>query len=799
MENVIIINSVKKEDVEKNLDTISQKIYKKAKWTDLDYQKQYRAIAFLVNKMAELRKDEIKNENYTDEKQVLYMSIEFLLGRAIKNNLENLGLLKPIKEICEESEVDFEPIVELEDDIGTGNGGLGRLAACYIASAATKKINAQGVGIYYKKGLFKQAFDENGCQIELPDEWEKFADCWFKPIQERAQIVTFQDTAIKAVPYVMDTFGYTGNEEKYDGNIVPLVLWKAEPIPGVTNKRATKISDVLYPEDQTLRLYQEYFFVSAQLQDTMERHMKKYGTLDNFADKHVIQLNDTHPISAIPEFIMIAEKKYGYKCKDAFEIAKKTFNYTNHTIMPEALETWDITLYKNLLPSVFQVIEDMNQVLIDMVRNIPRFNYNNRVGNPNWPLINEYELFDHKGKIHMSRIGCFVCNKINGVAEVHSEILKTNTLKKWYELFPEKFTNVTNGVTPRRWIALANPELEKFLNKWIGKGWLNDLSKIKELEKYKDDEVVLGEFAKVKDSCKKTLANYIEQHEGKEIDTNSIFLCQVKRFHEYKRQLMNALRILYLYREIKYNGLKVYPMTFIIGGKAASGYKMAKMIIQLLNDISDMIAKDPEVNQMLNVVVVTNFNVSYGELIYPAADVSEQISTVGTEASGTGNMKFMMNGAPTLGTFDGANIEIVEQSGDENNFIFGEKIDQFIKTTNFYGHDNHNYTKFLNDNSDILSLLDYLKGGSVLKNSYWDIVNTMLYNDRYYVMYDLKPYIEATIRLNKIYASEKINGGYEYTKKGLMNTANSGYFSSDRSIMDYDNNVWNTKPIKRVK
>ncbi len=736
---------------------------------------------------------------YSKQRIAIYFSIEFLMGRVVLDVLTNTGLMKVTTEIFAEEGIDIKCLEEV-DDTALGNGGLGRLAACFIESAATMGYPLYGVGLYYKYGLFKQKFGDSGHQIEVPDDWTAKGESWFEPLPNEAVIVEYQDTKVKAVPYVMPVVGYNASREAFSSNVFPLMLWKAEPIEGVTNYSAQRISDYLYPSDgddegKKLRIRQEYFFVSAMLQRIFNIHLSKHGTLDNIEDYYIFQMNDTHPVFGCLEFIRLL-KLHGYSFREALQKAKKCFAYTNHTIMSEALETWSIVIFKDMLPNVFKVVEELNQELIDELLGKDEFCFltvkDGKVERqPNWQRIREYELFAD-GVIHMSRIACFVACKINGVAAVHTEIIKNETLSKWYGLYPEKFNNKTNGVTPRRWLKLANHDLANFLDAHLGKGWTTDLAQLEKLEQLKDDVDVLEEFANVKRIAKVNLANYIEKHEGICIDPESIIDCQVKRIHEYKRQLMNALRILYIYDQLKQGELpNFYKTTFIIGGKAAASYEIAKLIIALIKDIQEMVNNDSDVNDKMQVVFLTNFNVSYAEKVYAGANFSEQISTAGMEASGTSNMKFMMNGAPTIGTLDGANIEIVEEAGTKNNYIFGATVDELKRIKPIYNHQS-----FLAANRDLVELLAYLKGERNLKGTYWNLANTLLYNDRYFVMYDLRSYIETTLRANSDYATQQKTGDMSfYTRKGLKNTAHVGKFSSDRTILEYSEDIWHLKRV----
>lgn len=740
------------------------------------------------------------NSLYSERRIAVYFSIEFLIGRIVLDALTNAGLMKVTRKIFDDEGIDITCLEEVEDT-ALGNGGLGRLAACFIESAATMGYPLYGVGLYYKYGLFKQTFSPDGHQVEVPDDWTANGDPWFEPNYDDSVIVSFQDTCVRAVPYIMPIIGYNASRENFQGNAFPLTLWKAEPIYGATNESAAKISDYLYPYDKNdegkkLRIRQEYFFVSAELQRLFKFHKAKHGNLDHIEDYYVFQMNDTHPVFACLEFIRLL-KEDGYSFDEAFEKAKKCFAYTNHTIMSEALETWHITIFKDILPALFKVVQEINQKLIDELKFKDGFctavwRNNQMEKEPDWPLIRQYEMFDQEGNIHMSKIACYMAFSINGVAAVHTEIIKRQTLRNWYKLYPWKFNNKTNGVTPRRWIKLANHDLANFLDKYLGKGWVTELSLLEGLEQYKNNHEVLSEFAGVKRIAKQHLADYIALHEGIQIDVNSIFDCQVKRIHEYKRQLMNALRILYIYTKLKKGELPdFYPTTFIIGGKAAAAYDQAKLIIALIKDIQEMINNDPDVNSKMKVVFLTNFNVSYGEKIYAGANFSEQISTAGTEASGTGNMKFMMNGSPTIGTCDGANIEIFNEASPKNNYSFGATVEEFKRNAPIYRQE-----EILKANPELVDLLEFLKGQRNLKGTYWNLVNTLLFSDTYFVMYDLQSYIDVTLTANQHYAIEQATGDLtQYTRKSFKNTAHSGKFSSDRTIFEYATDVWHIEPV----
>lgn len=736
---------------------------------------------------------------YSRKRITIYFSAEFLNGRVVLDLLNNAGLLKTTAKIFKREGIDIKCLETIEDP-ALGNGGLGRLAACFIESAATLGLPLFGVGLYYKYGLFKQKFDANGYQQAEPDIWDANMEPWFEPHYEDAQIISFADTQVRAVPYELTVLGYNGNEEQFKAPVFPLRVWKAEPIEGVTNPSAAAISDWLYPNDESedgkiLRLRQEYFFVSAEMQTLIKRHLAIHGTLDNFEEYYFFQMNDTHPVMGCLEFIRLFEN-HGYTFEQAFEKACKCFAYTNHTIMPEALEKWNRVMFKNLLPDIHQVINDINKRLIDELSAKDEFSkikYENGqyVSEADWDKINPFEMFQD-GNIHMSRIACYVGSKINGVAQVHTDIIMKNLLANWCELYPDKFINITNGVTPRRWVSLSNPDLADFLDKYAGDGWITDMSLLTNLEQYKNDHAVLSEFAAIKMQAKKNLADEIYQREGVRIDPNSIFDIQVKRIHEYKRQLMNALRILRIYQLIKQGRLpNFYKTTFIIGGKAAMSYKKAIQTIALIKDIQNLVNNDPDVKDKMQVVFLTNFNVSYAEKIYAAANFSEQISTAGTEASGTGNMKFMMNGCPTIGTWDGANIEIIKASGRKNNYEFGARVEQLRAIDKQYKHDQGRFVK-----PEMYEVARLLKDKTLIPNAYWELYSTITLEDQYFVMLDLEAYIDITLRANSDYAEEQRTGDLSrHTRKEFKNTTFSGRFSSDRTVKEYAEQIWHIEPI----
>ena len=616
-------------------------------------------------------------------RRAYYFSAEYLVGRLVYNNLFNLGLLQDMKESFAAKGVDLACLEEIED-AALGNGGLGRLAACFLDSAASMKLPLTGYGIRYKYGLFKQSIVD-GFQKEDADDWTKFGDPWSKRVEKDAVKVHVSTGDVMAVPYDMPIFGYK------NGFAGTLRLWQAEPVKEFdfdafnrqdymeacrTQIEAENISRTLYPNDDArpgklLRLKQQYFFCAASLHDLLKKHLKAGRKIEDFAEYNSIQLNDTHPTISIPELIRLLMTEYGVSFEKSLEIAQKTFNYTNHTIMPEALEKWGTDLMEELLPQVYSVILRINEAFIaDMYRrNMPR------------EQIDQMKMVSG-GVVHMAKMAIYCSSCTNGVARIHTEILKHNALPEWYELYPERFQNKTNGITPRRWIALCNPELSAQITDLLGdEGWITDLSRLKELEKYAGDPAQLDRFSRIKSAKKATLAEYIAEHDRTAVDADSIFDIQIKRLHEYKRQLLNAFSIMYIYFGIKDGSIKdFYPTTFIFGAKSAPGYARAKAIIKYINEIAALVNSDPAVKGLINVVFVQNYNVSYAEKLVTAADISEQISTAGTEASGTGNMKFMLNGTVTLGTYDGANVEIAEEAGIENNYIFGARVEELERS-----------------------------------------------------------------------------------------------------------------------
>lgn len=734
-------------------------------------------------------------EKHLCSRRACYFSMEFLVGRAIFNNLLCLGIYDEVSEIFKECGISLNSLEEIED-AALGNGGLGRLAACFLDSAATLNLPLDGYGIRYKYGLFKQKI-ENGFQKEDIDDWTKYGDCWSTRCDKDAVEIKFSNQTVKAVPYDMPIIGCKTN------NIGTLRLWQAEPVKefdfDLFNQQnyleaskekiyAEDISRVLYPNDDTddgkkLRLKQQYFFCSASLNDILKKHKTKFGTLENLAEYVTIQLNDTHPVISIPELIRLLMDNEGFSYESAFKTACKVFNYTNHTIMQEALEKWNSKLIEELLPRIYEIIIMVNETLLAEMysKNIDAKAVNNM------KIIND-------NMVHMANMAVYCSSYTNGVAKIHTEILKDTVLDDWYKVFPERFQNKTNGITQRRWLGLCNRELSAFITQLLGNDdWIIDLDKLKELEKYSDDEETLNKFIQIKSEKKKQLADFIKSKENITINPNSIFDIQIKRLHEYKRQLLNAFSILYIYFGIKDSSIKnISPVTFIFGAKSAPGYRRAKAIIKYINEIAEIISSDNEVNKLINVVFVSNYNVSYAEKLVAAADVSEQISTAGTEASGTGNMKLMLNGAVTLGTLDGANVEIVEEAGAENNYIFGAKVEELKKILPEY-----NSRKLFSSNEKIRRVVSTLIDGTVsdggsgdFRELYMSLLDGASWHepDNYYLLGDLESYVEAKLKSNSDYKNR-----LDFAKKQWINMCNAGKFSSDRTIKDYAENIWKIK------
>ena len=754
-----------------------------------------------------------------DPKIVYYMSMEFLMGRALGNNLINLGAYGEVKEALEELGLDINCIEDQEPDPALGNGGLGRLAACFLDSLATLNYCAYGCGIRYRYGMFKQEI-RDGYQVEAPDNWLKngypfelrrpeyakevhfggYVRVEWDPVKNENKFIHEGYQAVKAIPYDMPITGY-------DNDVVnTLRIWDAEPIVDFNldsfdkgdyhnaveqENLARTIVEVLYPNDnhmagKELRLKQQYFFVSASLQAAIAKYKKTHDDITKLHEKVVFQMNDTHPTVAVAELMRILIDEEGLGWDQAWDITTKCCAYTNHTIMSEALEKWPIELFSRLLPRVYQIIEEINRrFILEIQQKYPG----------NFEKIKKMAII-YDGQVKMAHLAIVAGYSVNGVARLHTEILKNQELKDFYEMMPEKFNNKTNGITQRRFLAHGNPLLADWVTDKIGPDWITDLSQLSKLKVYADDEKALQEFMTIKFKNKERLAKYILEHNGVEVDPHSIFDIQVKRLHEYKRQLLNILHVIYLYNQIKaHPEMDFYPRTFIFGAKASAAYARAKKIIKLINCVADVVNNDASINGKLKVVFIENYRVSNAEIIFAAADVSEQISTASKEASGTGNMKFMLNGAPTLGTMDGANVEIVQEVGEENAFIFGMSSDQIINYENNGGYD----PDFIyNTDPEIRQVLMQLINGTFSSDTemFRDIYNSLLDKrnmprpDQYFILGDFRSYAEAQKRVEEAYKDEK-----RWAKMALLNTACSGKFTSDRTIQEYVDDIWHLDKV----
>ncbi|WP_432405117.1 glycogen/starch/alpha-glucan phosphorylase [Wukongibacter sp. M2B1] len=739
-------------------------------------------------------------KEYSKGKQAYYLSAEFLMGRTLGNNLINLGIYDEVSEALKELGIDINYLEEIEEDAGLGNGGLGRLAACFLDSCATMNLPVRGYGIRYSHGIFKQKL-KNGFQVEEGDNWLRYGYPWSIRRSQEEVIVRFSDGDVRAVPYDTPIIGYGTN------NVNTLRLWKCEPIEDFNfdlfnaqkyNKsireknRADDISRVLYPNDskkqgKILRLKQQYFFVSASIQDIIKK-FKERKNIDfkSFPEYHAIQLNDTHPVVAIPELMRILVDEEGVEWKDAWEITTKTFAYTNHTILSEALEKWDVKLIKEFLPRIYKIIKKIDKRFVNELK---EKGYDE-------DKISSMRIISGD-LIHMAWLAIYGTHTTNGVAKLHTNILKNQELRDWYSLYPYRFQNKTNGITPRRWLALCNKELSELISELLGtEKWITNLSLLKDLERYSDDEGILRRFLDIKAHKKKELAEYIKLNEGISINPNSIFDIQIKRLHEYKRQLLNAFQILDLYYRLKENpDMDIVPRTFIFGAKAAPGYFRAKGIIKYINEIARLINNDSDVNEKIKVVFIQNYRVSYGEKLFPAADVSEQISTAGKEASGTGNMKFMLNGTPTLGTYDGANVEIVAQAGDENNFIFGARVEEINETRENYDPKEY-YEKVPGLKRVVNTLIDGTfddEETGMFEELYKALLEGADWHkpDNYFLLRDFDEYREEQMKVDKAYKDR-----LKWARKCWLNMVNAGEFSSDRTIGEYAKEIWNIEDKK---
>lgn len=752
-------------------------------------------------------------------KIVCYLSMEFLMGRFLGNAILNMTMLNDVKEVLSELDIDYNLLEEVERDPGLGNGGLGRLAACFLDSLSTLELPAYGCGIRYHYGIFEQRI-ENGYQIEAPDNWLQDGDMWGVKRPEYAVEVKFggnvkavkqEDGQYKfeqenyqsviAIPYDYPVIGYGNN------TVNTLRLWDAEAKnkfdlksfnEGNYNKAveeenlAKTLTEVLYPADEhyagkELRLRQQYFFVSATLQRVLNKFVQKFGNdFSLLPEKYAFQLNDTHPSIAVAELMRLLVDEYNVAWDEAWNITKKCCAYTNHTIMAEALEKWPIELFSRLLPRIYMIVEEINRRFCEFLIN--------KYGNDADKIRKMAIIAD--GQIRMAWLAIVGSHSVNGVAALHTEILKNQELKDFYDIYPEKFNNKTNGITQRRWLGHANPELAKLITEYIGDGFYTNLSELEKLAPLAEDKEFRKKFMDIKKANKAALADYFKANMGIEIDPNSIYDIQVKRLHEYKRQLLNILHVMSLYNKLKANpGLDIVPRTFIFGAKSAAGYRRAKLIIKLINSVAKVVNNDESIEGKIKVIFAENYRVSLAEKLIPAADVSEQISTASKEASGTGNMKFMLNGAVTMGTLDGANVEIREEVGDDNIFIFGMKADEVIAE---YGKNDYNPWDIYNMNSDVRGVLNMLINGTLDEDTelFREIYDALLngYNgsrpDEYFVLKDFASYAEAQKKVDEAYKDEE-----KWAKMVILNTAHSGKFSSDRTIKEYADEIWNLKPV----
>lgn len=804
-----------KEEFQKTVKNNVKRLYRRT-IDEASQQQLFQAVSYAV-------KDEIidrwllTQEQYKkdDPKTVYYMSMEFLMGRALGNNIINLTAYKEVAEALDEMGIDLNVIEDQEPDAALGNGGLGRLAACFLDSLASLGYAAYGCGIRYHYGMFKQKI-ENGFQVETPDDWLKEGNPFEIRREEYAKVVRFgghirinynektkrsefiqEDyESVLAIPYDMPIVGYNNNI------VNTLRIWDAKAITdfhldsfdrgeyqkAVEQENLAKtIVEVLYPNDnhyagKELRLKQQYFFISASLQEAIEKYLREHDDVRKFHEKVTIQMNDTHPTVAVAELMRLLMDEQGLEWDEAWEVTTKTCAYTNHTIMAEALEKWPIDLFSRLLPRVYQIVEEINRRFVAQIR--AKYPGNEE------KVRKMAILYD--GQVKMAHLAIVAGYSVNGVARLHTEILKHEELKDFYEMMPEKFNNKTNGITQRRFLLHANPLLAGWVTKHIGDGWITDLSQMAKLKPLADDVKEREKFMDIKFRNKERLAKYILEHNGIEVDPRSIFDVQVKRLHEYKRQLLNILHIMYLYNKIKeHPELSFYPRTFIFGAKAAAGYKRAKQTIKLINSVADVINNDRSINGKIKVVFIEDYRVSNAELIFAGADVSEQISTASKEASGTGNMKFMLNGAVTLGTMDGANVEIVEEVGIENAFIFGLSSDEVIQYENYGGY---NPVDIYNSDWEIKRVVDQLVDGTYANGDhemYRDLYNSLLNTqssdraDTYFILKDFRSYAAAQEEVEKAYRDVD-----RWSKMALLNTASCGKFTSDRTIQEYVDEIW---------
>lgn len=751
-----------------------------------------------------------------ENKVVCYLSAEFLVGPHLGNNLINLDLWEPVKQAVEESGLNLQELIDIEEEPGLGNGGLGRLAACYMDSLASLEIPAIGYGIRYEFGIFDQEI-RDGWQVEITDKWLQYGNPWeiarpessvlvklgghteaYTDDKGRYHVRWIPGSVVKGIPYDTPILGYkvsTANNMR---------LWRAEAAESFDFKRfnlgdyygavnekvaSENLTKVLYPNDEPiqgkeLRLAQQYFFVSCSLQDMIRIHFFENQSLDNFHESFAIQLNDTHPAIAVAELMRLLVDEHSMAWEQAWQITRQSLGYTNHTLLPEALEKWSLELFGSLLPRHLEIIYEINQRFLDEVRlRYPQ----------DGERLARLSLIDNSGEqyVRMAHLACVGCHAINGVAALHSELLKATVLKDFYELWPEKFSNKTNGVTPRRWMVLSNPPLSQFISRHIGENWINHLEQLRQLEPLAEDGCFREQWRQIKYQVKQDLAHYIQQKNNLVVDPHSLFDIQVKRIHEYKRQHLNILHVIHLYLQLKQNPhLAIPPRTFIFGGKAAPGYFMAKLIIKLINAVGDVVNRDPSIGDRIKVVFLADYNVTLGQRVYPAADLSEQISTAGKEASGTGNMKFSMNGALTIGTLDGANVEIREEVGAENFFLFGlttPEVNQ-LKSNGYHPWD------YYNSNANLKAVIDLINSGFFAHGDtglFRPLTDSLLSQDPYLVLADFQAYLDCQARVSQAYQNPD-----QWSTMSILNVARMGKFSSDRSIRDYCREIWNIESVQ---
>jgi len=813
------MKEINKDEFKKEVEDYVKVLFRKSV-KEADNQQLFQAVAYAVKDfVVDQWMATHKTYEEKDVKTVYYLSMEFLMGRALGNIIINLKGNQAIKDAIEELGLDLDVIEDQEPDAALGNGGLGRLAACFLDSLSTLGYAAYGCGIRYKYGMFKQVI-ENGYQVERPDNWLKYGNPFEMKRPEYAVEVKFGGyvaihrdevtgrnkfvqegyQSVMAVPYDLPVVGYNNNV------VNTLRIWDAEAVDTFNldsfdkgdyqkaveqQNLARTICEVLYPNDnhmagKELRLKQQYFFVSASVQRAVKKYMEKHDDIRKIYEKVCFQLNDTHPTVTVAELMRILVDEYGIEWDEAWRITNKTCAYTNHTIMSEALEKWPLELFSRLLPRIYQIIEEINRrFILDIQRMYP----------DDYSKVERMAII-YDGQVKMAHLAIAAGFSVNGVARLHTEILKNQELKDFYQMMPEKFNNKTNGITQRRFLLHGNPLLADWVTKKIGDEWITNLKHIDELSVYVNDELCRKEFMNIKYQNKVRLAKYIKEHNGVEVNPRSIFDVQVKRLHEYKRQLLNILHIMYLYNELKKNpDMDFYPRTFIFGAKASAGYHRAKAIIKLINSVGEVVNNDKSIGDKIKVVFIENYRVSNAELIFAAADVSEQISTASKEASGTGNMKFMLNGAVTLGTMDGANVEIVEEVGEENAFIFGLSSDEVIA----YEHNNqYNPREIYNTDSDVRAVLTQLVDGTYAPGNpeeFRDIYNSLLDGqgdrpDIYFILKDFRSYAEAQKRVEEAYRDSE-----RWAKMAMLNVAKVGKFSSDRTIEEYAKEIWNLEKV----